>query len=83
MARVNICKFPYGKSTCVYMLLRYFAMPLMARLFTRHGLLQNNAHWCTAIDISVCRIPEDGLTYQPLLCNSILTYFIGSIFLMQ
>ena len=45
-------KFPYGKSTYVDVLARYFAIHLRARLCKRHRLLQKNAHCCTAIDIS-------------------------------
>ena len=51
MPRVDNLKFTSGKSTYLDVLARYFAMRLMERSCTRRGLLQNYAHWCTAIDI--------------------------------
>ena len=57
MLRLDNRQHRPGKSMYVDKLARYFAMRLMDLSCTKCGLLQNHAHWCTAINISGCVYP--------------------------
>ena len=72
-------RFLCSKSTYLYVIVGCFVIGITARSCTRHRLLQKHDTLIRPLIFLVVLFPEDNLTYQPLPCNSIRTFFLDYI----